>query len=238
MALAADVPLRVVLVEDDAELRDSPLASDLAACGFLVTGVASVTTLYDRLRSDTPDIVILDVRMSDTDGFSVAQAIRTLLPQVGIVLLTGHGDLQDQLRGLSQGADACLVRPVRVELLAATIRSVARRLRGPGASPPPRWRFALHDWCILSPAGRSVPLSRTEQRLVGRLVATLGQLVTREQLIAAVTDDVHDYDPHRIESLIHRLRRKVSSLCGAPLPLASVHGKGYVLHDRLQEALG
>ena len=232
MASMTDGPPRIVLLEDDAELRDSILLPGLANYGFLVTGVETAAALYERLRIEAPDIVVLDVGLPDADGFSVAQAVRALLPGIGIIMLTGHGETRDQVRGLSQGADAYLVKPAQVDLLAATARSLVRRLRG-RADPVPsrRWQFDANDWCLVSPMGRTVALSKAEQRVMNRLASALGQLVTREQLVAAMTDDVHSYDPHRIESLLHRLRRKVASQCGEQLPLTAVHGKGYVLED-------
>jgi DNA-binding response OmpR family regulator len=61
------------------------------------------------------------------------------------------------------------------------------------------------------------------------MMAAAGKLVTRVQIIDALTSDVHEFDPHRLDSLIHRLRRKVNSTSGEALPLTSVHGEGYVL---------
>lgn len=236
MAPSVDAP-QIVVLEDDAELRDEVLVPGLSDFGFAVTGVSTASALYEALREDQPDIVVLNLHLPDADGFSVGQAVRTLLPHIGIVMLTGYGELADQLRGLRQGADAYLVKPVQLELLAANIRSLARRLHGRALSASTtRWRFDVYDWCVVSPAGRTVILSKTEERLVRRMASTLGQLVPREDLIAAVTDDVHDYDPHRIDSLIHRLRRKVADACREPLPLDAVHGKGYVLYDRPRNA--
>ena len=232
MASPIDDTLRIVLLEDDADLRENILLPGLVNYGFIVTGVETAAALYESLRTSTPDIVVLDVGLPDADGFSVAQAVRALLPRIGIVMLTGHGEMSDQVRGLSQGADAYLVKPAQVELLAATVHSLVRRLRGRAVPvTAKRWHFDAKDWCLISPMGRTVALTRTEQRVMSRLASTLGELVTREQLVAAVADDVHDYDPHRIESLIHRLRRKVADRCGEPLPLTAVHGKGYVLVD-------
>ncbi|MFC5594273.1 response regulator transcription factor [Lysobacter niastensis] len=158
-----------------------------------------------------------------------------MMPGIGIIMLTGHGATSDQVRGLSQGADAYLVKPAQVELLAATVHSLMRRLKG---LAPPRaskqWQFEINDWSIVSPMGCAIPLTNTEQRVMTRLVSRLGQLVTRDQLVSAVADNVHDFDPHRIEMVIHRLRRKVQSRCGEPLPLTSVHGKGYVLENAVR----
>ncbi|HEY5803369.1 MAG TPA: response regulator transcription factor [Lysobacter sp.] len=230
-------PLRIVLLEDDVDLRENILLPGLTHYGFVVHGVETAAALYEYLRNDAPDIVVLDVGLPDADGFSVAQAVRALLPDIGIIMLTGHGAMSDQVRGLSQGADAYLVKPAQVDLLAATVRSLMRRLRG-SVTPVParRWQFDATDWCLISPMGRTVALSSTEQRVMNCLASALGQLVTRDQLVAAVADDVHSYDPHRIESLLHRLRRKVTSQCGEPLPLTSVHGKGYVLEDEARVA--
>lgn len=232
MTAAVDESPRVVLLEDDAELRDGVLLPGLTGYGFTVVGVDTAAALYAMLRTDAADVVVVDVGLPDADGFSVAQAVRALLPGIGIVMLTGHGETSDQIRGLSQGADVYLVKPAQVDLLAATIRSLLRRLRGraaPGADV--RWHFDTRDWCLVSPAGRTVALSRTEQRIMRCFVSALGQLVTREQLVAAVAENVHDYDPHRIESLIYRLRKKVLRQCGEALPLTAVHGEGYVLED-------
>ncbi|MGY1459476.1 MULTISPECIES: response regulator transcription factor [unclassified Luteimonas] len=230
MTAAVDESPRVVLLEDDAELREDILMPGLTAYGFTVVGVGTAAALYEALRSNVADIAVLDVGLPDADGFSVAQAVRALLPGIGIVMLTGHGEASDQIRSLSQGADAHLVKPAQVELLAATIRSLLRRLRGQNASVAGvRWHFDAKDWCMVSPTGRTVALSKTEQRIMGCLAAAPGELVTREQLVAAVAENVHDYDPHRIESVIYRLRRKVMKQCGEPLPLTAVHGKGYVL---------
>lgn len=238
MAHVTHGPLRIVLLEDDAELRDNILLPGLVNYGFLVVGVETASALYERLRIEAPDIVVLDVGLPDADGFSVAQAVRALLPGIGIIMLTGHGETSDQVRGLSQGADAYLVKPAQVDLLAATVRSLVRRLRGHmDPIPGRRWQFDANDWCLISPMGRTVALSKTEQRVMNCLASAVGQLVTREQLVAALTDDVHSYDPHRIESLLHRLRRKVASQCGEPLPLTAIHGKGYVL-DREPRSAG
>ncbi|QSX76854.1 response regulator transcription factor [Lysobacter arenosi] len=225
----------VLLLEDDAELREDVLLPGLADYGFSVVGVDTAAALYDMLRNQGFDAVVLDVGLPDADGFSVAQAVRAMVPGIGIVMLTGQGNVADQVRGLNQGADAYLVKPAQVEVLAATLHSVLRRLRG-SEKPKldPRWQIDTGQWCLVSPQGRSVPLTKTEQRLITRLAGTLGQLVTRDELVLAVADNVHEFDPHRIEMVIHRLRRKVLSRCGEALPLVAVHGQGYVLHDEPQ----
>lgn len=214
-------------------MREDVVMPGLRDYGFAVDGVGTAAQLYAALEGGSPDVVILDVGLPDADGFSVAQAIRALLPRIGVVMLTGHGAVTEQVHGLRQGADAYLVKPVQIELLAVCIHSLLRRLNGRVESlPTQRWHFDPEGWCLMSPQRRQVALTRAEQRIVSCLAASLGRLVTREQLVETMTDNVHDFDPHRIESLVHRLRRKVRDQTGERLPLTAVHGKGYVLEDQ------
>ena len=82
---------------------------------------------------------------------------------------------------------------------------------------------------MVSPAAKTIALSRTERRLMLRLFEKANQLVPREALIEALTDNAFDFDPHRLDSLVHRLRKKVKKDADEELPLHSVHGVGYVL---------
>lgn len=230
--IVANSVLRVALLEDDAALRERILLPGLANFGFAVTGMETAAALWAALDSATFDIVILDVGLPDADGFVVAGDIRARFPGIGIVMLTGRGDTPDRVRGLTQGADAYLAKPVEIELLAATLHSLARRLQGvQPAQAIKRWHLDANGWCLVTPSGSAVALTKTERRVVERLIAAPGQLITRDELIAALTSNVFDFDTHRLDSLIYRLRRKVTDVSGESLPLSAVHGEGYVLTD-------
>lgn len=227
---AQDAPhaLRIALLEDDALLRERVLQPGLVNYGFAVAGVATAADLYAHLRIHAVDIVVLDVGLPDQDGFTVARAVRALFPRIGIVMLTGRRETVDRVRGLSEGADAYLAKPVEMELLAATVHSLARRLQDPPAvATPVHWHLDRAGWCLVSPGGRSVALTRTERRVVSCLLERAGAVVARDVLIASLTDNIFDFDTHRLDSLVYRLRRKVAEGCGEPFPLAAVHGEGY-----------
>lgn len=226
--------LRVALLEDDALLRDRVLIPRLAEYGFAVTGFPLAAGLKKHLESEVPEIVIVDVGLPDQDGFSVARELRMRFPEIGIVILSALGETSDRIRGLSDGADAYLSKPVEIALLAATLHSVARRVLTAADNSADRrhWRLDVDGWCLISPSGRSAALTATERRVLTRLVSSAGRLVSREQLIGAMTTNVYDFDPHRLDSLIHRLRKKVASACDEPLPLVSFPGEGYVFKRR------
>jgi DNA-binding response OmpR family regulator len=222
-------PLRVLLLEDDELLRDRVLVPSLKQFGFQVEGIGSAAELERRIQQQAPDIVVLDVGLPDGNGFDVARQLRAERAGVGIVMLTARGETTDRIRGLSEGADAYLSKPVDIDLLAATLHSLARRLRSPATSATnPRWRLDAGGWCLLSPAGQTVALTQLESRVLAPLLQSPNTLITRDALIGALTINIHAYDPHRLDSMIHRLRKKVLNVLGTPLPLNAVQGQGYV----------
>jgi DNA-binding response OmpR family regulator len=224
--------LRVAVLEGDAVLRDRVLIPRLADYGFEPKGFGTTAELCAYLESEVPEILVLDVELPDQDGFLVARQMRSRYPGIGIVVLTALGETPDRIRGLREGADAYLSKPVEIQLLAATLHSLARRVLATEANQTPatrRWRVVSDGWFLVSPSGRSAGLTDSERRVFSRLIAAGGTLVTREQLIAAVTTDVYDFDPHRLDTLIYRLRKKVAVACQEALPLIAIHGEGYVL---------
>ncbi|WP_158884737.1 response regulator transcription factor [Rhodanobacter sp. L36] len=225
----AHSPLRVLLLEDDELLRDRVLVPSLKQFGFMVQAIGHASDIEQQMRQLTPDIVVLDVGLPDASGFDVARKLRSEHAGVGIVMLTARGETTDRIRGLSEGADAYLSKPVDIDLLAATLHSLARRLQSTmPAATSARWRLDADGWCLLSPDGQTVALTQLESRVLSPLLQAPNTLVTREALIGAVTTNVHAYDPHRLDSMIHRLRKKVLRVLGRSLPLNAVQGQGYV----------
>ncbi len=228
-ATIAAAALRVLVLEDDPMLRERILIPGLRRFGFETHGCGSRAELQARLQTDPADIVVLDVGLPDTDGFTVARDLRQQYPDIGIVMLTSLGQTEDRVRGLTGGADAYLAKPVEIDSLAATLHSLTRRLGGAPMEPARgRWQLSEDGWCLLAPCGAPAALTASERRLCRRLLEQPGLLVAREALIAALTDRVYDFDAHRLDSMVHRLRSKAQRCCGVALPLAAVHGKGYI----------
>lgn len=222
-------PLRIALVEDDDALRERVLVPGLRDYGFDVHAMRDAVAL-DALLAVTPvDIVVLDVGLPGEDGFALTQRLRAA-SGIGVVLLTGRGEVADRIRGLSEGADAYLAKPVVLGELAATLHSLARRLLiPPTLTVAAEWQLDSDGWCLRTPKGASIALSRPEREVLRLLMATRGHQVPRETLIARLTDDTFDFDPHRLEMLIHRLRAKVADGSGERMPLRAVRGAGYVM---------
>lgn len=234
---------RVAVVEDDNDLRENILLPNLVDYGFEVEGFDSPASLYRRMLATVFDIVVLDIGLPGESGLSAARHLRSISDRLGLVILTGSRGRQDHVRALSDGADAYLSKPVDAEILAMTLRSLTRRmvlatgstssvLQQTEAPPAPaRWRTDSDGWCLFSPSGGMLALTRPERSLMKRLEAAQGEPVGREDLIAALADNTLDFDPHRLDMLVHRLRRKAATIAddSYALPLLAARGVGYLL---------
>ena len=222
-----------MVVEDDNELRERILVPGLRSEGFEVDSSDSAMTLYRALSLRSWDLFVVDIGLPDENGFEVARHLRQR-GEAGIVILTGRASAEDQVRGLDGGADAYLSKPVGVDVLADALRSVLRRI-APGAQvvvPVPMragWCLQQQGWQLVSPSGSRVALARGERLLLTLLTNATGEVVEREVIIDRLRSDDREFDPHRLEMLVHRLRRKVRAASGEDLPLNTVRGLGYLL---------
>ena len=232
---------RVVVVEDEAELREEIVAFlAMTLSGTVVRGARDGIEM-DRLMAEGPaDIVVLDVGLPGEDGLSIAARLRRAGP-IGIIMLTARGLVQDRVLGLETGADSYLVKPFDLRELAATIDSLRRRLAlaapaAPAPSPAPKpaaperrtWVFDPVAWEICATNGRSARLTRAELGFLGRLIEQPGAPVSRNDLVRAIGRDEAEYDHRSLDTLVRRLRRKIEAATGLPLPVASAHAVGYV----------
>jgi DNA-binding response OmpR family regulator len=224
----------VMLLDDDEWFRESILAPCLRQFGFEVDTIGCAADLSLAIEKRTPNIVLLDIDLSDSDGFTVTRRLRNELPETGVVILSARAENTDLVRSLNEGADAYLVKPVDTEALVATLLSVARRLRPriDAVKNDHRWRIGSDGWVLISPAGVQVTLTQAERRVLELLMRYPGKVVSRDALSDALSKNPENFNLHRVDSQIHRLRKKILEKTGEPFPLDSVHGTGYTLAIR------
>jgi len=224
--------LQVIVVEDDDDLREE-IGLGLNALGIRADGVPDAASLYRAMAGKRYDIAVLDIGLPGEDGLSIAARLRAA-GKIGIVMVTARGKLDDRLYALDRGADAYMVKPVELRELASVLRSVARRLLGApagmqaaGGMDSASWSVESGGWVLRSPNGAAVVLSASERVVIERLLQARGEVVPREDLIAALTGEPQEYDPHRLDVLISRLRRKLSAGIDES-PVHVVRGVGYL----------
>jgi two-component system response regulator MtrA len=222
---------RVLLIEDDDAIREG-LRMGLRRLGHEVSEAATGAAGLAALREREPELVVLDLMLPDLDGFEVCGRIRAA-SAVPVVMLTARdGDL-DIVTGLDAGADDYIVKPVHPQVLEARIRAVLRRGSASddadGAEEAAVYGELVVDRRALTVArgGSPVALTPTELRLLLELSRTVGQVLSRQQLLEAVWG--HDYlgDSRLVDACVRRLRAKLEDDPTAPRYVQTVRGFGY-----------
>jgi len=232
-SLARRSPYRasgVYLVSGDAASR-TELAAGLAGEHFLVSTFADAASFYRTMSAAPCELVIIDALLDGANVLSITEHLRRDLA-IGIVMLSDSDALETRLEAFERGADALLVKPIDVRELAAQLRVVRRRLDTAGKvtsiAPAGGWLLEQGGWVLRDPAGNALPLTTSEREFFLRMFRVPGETVSRSELIACLGSDPQKADPHRIDVLVNRIRRKAAAL-NMELPLRSVRGKGYIL---------
>ncbi|MFT4173093.1 MAG: response regulator transcription factor [Rhodocyclaceae bacterium] len=226
---------RVYVVDHDADLRAHTIGG-LIDFGFEAEGFPDASAFYRALVRTPCHIALIDVGLPGEDGYTVARHLRGATGiDMGIVLVTARDEVEDRIRGL-RDADLHLTKPVDMRELAAALFSLDRRLsastQGNGQGNGLRdalWSLIDSGWTLHSSVGHRVPLTHSERMFMLALAEAPGQIVSRETLAQVLSGDgaAADYDLHRLDALVSRLRRKFAEK-GADLPVRAVRGVGYL----------
>jgi two-component system, OmpR family, response regulator MprA len=217
---------RVLVVEDDARLA-ATLARVLTAEGHEVEVSGDGLDAVRRAKLRPPDLAVLDIMLPGADGITVCKRMRETA-QFPILMLTALSGTDERVRGLDSGADDYLVKPFAYQELLARVRALLRRTR-----PADRLRFAD---VVVEPAGRvawrgarQLSLTATEFDLLAHFLRHPRQVLTREQLLAAVWADEPEND-NVVAVYVGYVRQKLEE-GGEPRLLQTARGSGYTLRE-------
>jgi DNA-binding response OmpR family regulator len=212
--------MHLLVVEDEDAIAE-PLVEGLRAEGFDVTRVA---TGGEALEAPAVDLVLLDVRLPDIDGFAVCRQLRSR-SDVPIIMVTAKGEEIDRVVGLELGADDYVVKPYGLRELVARIRAVARRT---GARPGIRETLRAGGLEIDVPArratldGRELQLTVKEFDLLALLASDPGVVVDRHRILRDVWDTTWYGSSKTVDVHVAALRKKL----GDPTLIETVRGVG------------
>jgi DNA-binding response OmpR family regulator len=230
MTARAPASPRVLIIDDDERLS-ALLTEYLSRFAFSVRAVAHPDAGLRALKTDPPDIVILDVMLPDMDGFAVCRKVRET-SRVPIVMLTARGDVMDRIVGLELGADDYLPKPFEPRELVARIQAVLRRGTGSGSTEEDEILRVggLEVNCTTRAArlaGQVLPLTSAEFELLGLLMRHRGRVLTRDRIMDETRGvDWEAYD-RSIDILVSRLRQKLGDDAKRPAFIRTVRGTGY-----------
>jgi DNA-binding response OmpR family regulator len=190
------------------------------------------------LDGATPGLLLLDINMPGGDGLTLAGELRahTMLP---IIILSGKGSMVDRVVGLEVGADDYLAKPFELRELLARVRAVMRRARPAEAvsASASTVRQAHFDAFVLTPsrrelsttAGAHIDLTGAEYNLLSVFVDRPNRVLGRDAIADTIHKDDWEAFDRSIDTLVSRLRRKMTPHAATPNLIQTVRGEGYVL---------
>jgi len=227
---------RILCVADDEYLTDL-LRYALAREGFEVRMAHTGRDALRLIRSESFDLVILDVDIPDMNGFKVLSSLRTF-SQIPVVMLTARSQDEDIIAGFGQGADDYVAKPFSVQVLINRIKAVLRRAKPqpeqlPAGSSTYQIQGAVFDAELNEIVGQDVRvrLTPTESRILHLLFLHEGQVLSAERIMERIWGYDSESDVNVIKTHIRHLREKISSLPESPQPLRTLPGVGYVINQ-------
>jgi two-component system phosphate regulon response regulator OmpR len=229
------MPQRVLIVDDDAEIRETT-GEYLQEHGFEIALAADGEQMRAAFAQASPDVVLLDLNLPGEDGLALTRWLRAH-HDVGIIMITGAGEVVDRVVGLEVGADDYLAKPFDPRELRARLKSVLRRTRAApaanGAAAGERVRvgrcmldLATHQ--LTDDTGAELPITGMEFDLLRVFIEHANRVLTRDQLLTLTRNREWEPFDRSIDIRIARLRRKIETDPAKPAAIRTVRGAGYM----------
>ena len=219
-------PMRVLLVEDDAELAHE-VAMGLRGAGARVEHAGTAREGRRIVEREALDVLILDVMLPGESGFALCKSLREAGVQTPILMLTARDAVDDRVTGLDAGADDYLTKPFALQELIARVRALSRRR--PTLSPR-LVRIADLEVDLAAHRARRgdrvIELTAKEFALLECFALHPDVVLDRAAITAHVWDDNHDPFTNVLEVLVRRLRRKIDDGF-EPKLIHTMRGAGY-----------
>ena len=218
--------MRLLIVEDDAELRDA-LATELKRAGFAVELAADGEEGLYFGREYPIDLAIIDLGLPKMPGIEIIRTLRDDGKTYPILILTARDRWQDKVDGLGAGADDYVAKPFHVEEIIARINALLRRSGGwasaeldcgPVVLDTKRQQLRVND--------REVDLTGHEYKLLEHLMLRAGEVISKMELTERLYDQDFERDSNVIEVFIGRLRKKLDP-DDTLKPIETLRGRGY-----------
>ncbi len=227
---------RILIVEDDKDIVEL-VRYNLEKDDFQVQAVGDGVSALAQVKKSAPDLVVLDLMLPKLSGLEICKEIRrdASLNRLPILMLTARGDEADRVVGLEIGADDYVTKPFSPRELVARVKALLRRAEPPGEAVKTIEVGRLHidpSSYRVTRAGKAVPLSTLEFRLLYFLASRPDKVFSRDQLLDAVWGNERFVTPRSVDVYIRRLREKIEADPENPAYLKTVRGAGYLFETR------
>lgn len=220
--------MRILIVEDEPDILNL-LAFNLENSGFEVIKAEDGYEALEKVRRESPDLVLLDLMLPKMDGLTVCRRIKENpgTRHLPVLMLTAKGEEGDKITGLELGADDYVTKPFSPRELILRIKAVLRRAK-PSRKEVTEWKhegvyinFETYEFRI---NGEKEELTATEFRLIKELIDNQGRPLTREHLLSKVWGYEFDGYARTVDTHVRRLRKKMGPCAEL---IETVRGIGY-----------
>ena len=216
--------MRVLVIEDDTTLGHA-LQEFLADQGYAVDWLTEGDRVLGALAGQPYDLLLLDLNLPGMSGLDVLRQLRQDGNQVPVLILTARDGIDDRVAGLDAGADDYVTKPFELPELAARVRFVA-------AAPRPRPLIEVGPLSFdtvgreVRANGQRLALSVRELSVLEMLMARVGRVVTKRQIVNSLSAWDADFSENAVEVYVYRLRKRLE---GTGASIQTVRGFGYML---------
>ena len=219
---------KILIVEDDAELLKI-MALELAHEGFSVAQAADGREGLEKISSEKPDLVLLDVMLPRLSGLEVLRKLRIeLKSDIPIILVTARGETIDKVDGLNSGADDYIAKPFKIEELLARMNAVLRRAN------KSKTKSVLKNGAISMTADEmkvtfgddAIDLSKNEFLLLKYFLENVGKILGRDEIIRTVWGEDYFIEENSVDVYVRHLRSKFGDEV-----IKTVRGMGYIMQE-------
>jgi len=208
---------KIFIVEDDDNIRELILYA-LDAVHFKAIGFECSEAFWANIKTELPDIILLDIMLPGEDGISILKALRanTQTSKIPVIMLTAKNSEYDRVKGLDLGADDYIVKPFSVLELSSRIKAVLRRSGTQKQSTAPlvyqnvEVNLEKHTVTV---SGESVALTYKEFEVLTMLVENAGLVLSRDKIMSRVWGTDFEGETRTVDMHIKTLRQKLGTGC-------------------------
>lgn len=215
------------IVDDDSTIRDIEVYT-LNSTGFEAKGFASGMTMFEALKTERPELIVLDIMMPGDDGITILKKLRRspATKDIPIIMATAKGTEMDMITGLDTGADDYLVKPFGIMTLVSRIKAVLRRCgKQTDSSLLSAHSITMDDENHeVRVNGQDVELTKKEYAILRLFLLNPGKVFTREALMHDVWGEEYLGESRTVDMHIKTLRQKLGDAAGW---IKTVVGIGY-----------
>jgi DNA-binding response OmpR family regulator len=223
--------VRILAVDDEPRYLWA-IRAVLDGVGYETLTAGDGQTAIERAVVEQPDLILLDLKLPDLEGYEVCRRIREF-SMTPIIMLTALASETDKVRGLEAGADDYVTKPFGARELVARVRAVLRRVEFSQVAEPAAI-FCAGDLQVdltakqVTVRGQVVDLTATEYRLLCEFVKQPDRVLVPEYLLERVWGVGYEGENHMLRQVVYRLRRKIERDPRDPQHLQTRPGIGYV----------